>query len=310
MKLFIKTHLIFIVFLGVFYSIALFYWNEEAPKKFKKNINYRIGSYGHMFTRVNDIPNYNDIDILFLGSSHSYRGFDVRVFENHGYTCFNLGSSAQTPIQTEILLKRYLKTLNPEIVVYEVYPGSFCSDGVEAAVDLIANDENDWYSFLMTLKMANIKVANTFLYGLSRDVFNLNSEFIEPVERENAFDTYVSGGYVEKKVFHYKPKEQEEHHWKFDQKQIEAFNNVVEFLYAKDVNVVFIYAPITRGLYQSYTNNSSFDSILSPFENYYNFNENYPLNDAVYFYDEHHLNQDGVEMFNQKLIEVVDLTTD
>ena len=81
-----------------------------------------------------------NVDVLFLGSSHAYRGFDPRIFRKRGYSSFNLGSSAQTPSQTKVWLKRYLKHLNPKIVIYEVYPGTFSSDGIEASLDLV-----DWF---------------------------------------------------------------------------------------------------------------------------------------------------------------------
>ena len=38
---------------------------------------------------------------------------------------------------------------------------------------------------------------------------------------------------------------------------------------------------------------------------YYNFNNIMEVDDSLHFYDAHHLNQDGVELFNEKLIELV-----
>ena len=74
----------------------------------------RMGEEGHLNSRVKDIRNYHNVDILFLGSSHCYRTFDTRFYNANGYTCFNLGSSNQTPIQTYILLSQYLDSINPK----------------------------------------------------------------------------------------------------------------------------------------------------------------------------------------------------
>ena len=104
---------------------------------------YRIGSAGQMFNRVNDIPNHHGSDVLFIGSSHTYRGFDTRLFEKAGYKSFNLGSSAQTPMQTELLLHRYLDEINPKSIVFEVYHVLFQNDGIESMADLISNDHID-----------------------------------------------------------------------------------------------------------------------------------------------------------------------
>ena len=54
---------------------------------------------------------------------------------------FNLGSSSQTPIQTKMLLDEHLDRLNPKLVVFEVYPVVFQLEGVESALDFIANTE-------------------------------------------------------------------------------------------------------------------------------------------------------------------------
>ena len=94
-----------------------------------------LDSYGHMYSRISEIKNQEDVDILFLGSSHAYRGFDTRIFLENGYKSFNLGSSAQTPTQTKVLVERYLGSLNPELVIYEVYPKTFTMDGVESSLD-------------------------------------------------------------------------------------------------------------------------------------------------------------------------------
>ena len=83
-----------------------------------------------MFTRLKEVKTVKNVDILFLGSSHTYRGFDTSIFHDCGYSAFNLGSSSQTPIQTLTLANRYLKQLNPKLVVLEVYPGNFTGDGV------------------------------------------------------------------------------------------------------------------------------------------------------------------------------------
>jgi hypothetical protein len=44
---------------------------------------------------------------------------------------------------------------------------------------------------------------------------------------------------------------------------------------------------------------------MSSYSTYYNFNEKMTLNDSLHFYDANHLNQNGVELFNEKLIELL-----
>jgi hypothetical protein len=49
------------------------------PPFVTKNLFYRIGSFGHMYSRINELKTIKDVDILIIGSSHAYQGFDTRI---------------------------------------------------------------------------------------------------------------------------------------------------------------------------------------------------------------------------------------
>lgn len=303
MKKFILNIFSFIIFTGLFYITVLFFWGQYAPSNFQPNINYKIGSYGYTYSRLSDVKKVKEVDILFLGSSHSYRGFDTRIFSKNGFKTFNLGSSSQTPIQTEVLLDRYLDNLNPKTIIYEVYPPSFISDGVESSLDIIANDRNDLASLKMVLKINNIKTTNTFLYALPHDIFGLNESFTEPFVRNE--DIYVSGGFVEKKRDFFEPGPDYKKEILLNQKQLESFSNIVSLIRAKNIELILVYTPVSHIHYDSFSGNDSFDSIMNNCSEYYNFNKIISLDDSLHFYDSHHLNQNGVELFNAKLIEIL-----
>lgn len=295
--------MVFSLCAGLFYITVLFVWNRYAPSWSKPNINYRIASAGHMYSRLSEVKKYRDIDILFLGSSHTYRGFDPRIFTKHGLKTFNLGSSSQTPIQTEVLLNRYLKTLNPKMVIYEVYAETFMIDGVESSLDLIANDRNDLFSLKMALELNNIKTYNTLFYGFVCDLFNLNTWKIQSAVLGK--DKYLPGGFVEKEMEYFHPVPIKQKVISINPKQLEIFSQIVSMLKIKHIDLVLVYAPIPSSSYKSYSNNSYYDSLMNGYSRYYNFNEIISLNDTLHFYDYHHLNQLGVEIFNTKLIEIL-----
>src|SRR5690606_4167572 len=117
MKKILVSFLKFIFFAGIFYVLVLCIWSLLMPDFMAKNVRNCIGCYGHLNTRVKEISKFQDVDILVLGSSHAYRGFDNRVFEKQGLKLFNLGSSSQSPMQTNILLNQYVDELNPKLVV-------------------------------------------------------------------------------------------------------------------------------------------------------------------------------------------------
>ena len=299
---FLNKILIFILFVSTVYILLIIVSGLFLPEELTTNLNYRIGSNGHMFSRTKEIDKHKNIDILFLGSSHAYRGFDTRIFKENGLSSFNLGSSSQTPIQTNVLLERHIKEINPKIVIYDVYPDAMESDGVESSVDIIANSRNDFLSINMAYKINNIKTYNTLLYGFFRDIMNLNSDFVEEKIKED--DLYINGGFVERKS----PSKslsiaEEERNWVTNKSQIIAFEDNLEILKRNNTKVILVQTPYLN--YDKYLNNDSINRYYNKLGiPYYNFNEILDLSND-YYYDYSHLNQQGVEIFNYKLISIL-----
>lgn len=304
MRQFITNILKFGALAVVFYMVALFAFGLLFSWKMPlANLKYFQGSYGHLHTRLDEVRQTRDVDILFLGSSKAYRGFDPRIFKEAGYTSFNLGSSAQTPLQTKLLLERYLDRVKPRMVVYEVYPSTLSNEGIESALDVISNDKIDLNTFEMVVELCHTKITNTFLYGLMRGVLKLDEDFQESMVHGD--DTYVMGGFVEKKLSYFRYRKEEPKEWRINDEQFRRFEKVVEMIENRDIPIVLVNAPIASGRYDSYTNSEEIDQKLSEYGKYYNFNELMSLDDSLYFYDASHLNQRGVELFNHKLIEVL-----
>lgn len=271
-----------------------------------KNVRSCVGCYGHLYSRVKDAEKIKNPDILFIGSSHSYRGFDTRVFQKHGIKAFNLGSSSQTPINSKVLLKQYLDKINPKMVVIEAYAGTISADGVESSLDLLSNNKIDINAFNMALEVNKFQTYNTLLYGYFRQVFGLNKNFEEAqVQNES---TYIKGGgYVESKFKKNPLKEEPVEKWNINPKQIAVLKENIDYLKSKNISYIIVQAPITEKLYKSKTNNKEVDSLLSTFGNYKNFQGEIKLNDTLDFYDSNHLNQEAVVRFNEKFIEYFNL---
>lgn len=298
-KNFIGTLLKFSPVAVIIYLLLLVVWGDFMPEMFKKNLNYSIAGPGHTLTRLKEAHTAKDVDLLIIGSSHAYRGFDTRIFQQAGYNkVFNLGTSAQTPMQTKVLLERFIDEMKPKQVIYEVYPLTFSLDGVESALDVISNDANDTYSWNMAVDMGSIKVLNTILYSCYRQ--ELGDKVSEPGHRGS--DTYIPGGYIEKEMAHYTPQKQEPKTHELRESQEDAFKDIIQMFKDRKINYILVNAPVAPSLYQSYQNNSKFDSIMKTYGPYYNFNQIMRLNDTEHFNDADHLNQAGVRLFNEKLL--------
>ena len=192
------------------------------------NLNFKRGSMGHMHTRLREIPATHEPDLLILGSSHAYRSFDVRIFRQAGLSCFNLGSSNQTHIQTEVLLKRYLNEIKPGKILYEVNPEMFMIDGVESSLDIISNDKIDMLTLGMALNINHIKVYNTLIHAWFHHLIYPNEKYSEnPVKGE---DVYIPGGYVSRNITHFQPVKQDEQTIIIQEKQLHAFESNINLI--------------------------------------------------------------------------------
>ena len=300
MKRFLKRTLVFTIIAVIIYSILIILMGLFLSPKF--GVRYVKGLYGFTYSRLEEVKTIRNVNILFLGSSHTYRGFDPRIFKKEGISCFNMGSSNQTHIQTEILLKRYLDIINPEMIIYEVDPSIFSTEGVESALDLISNDKNDLESVKLALKLNSLMVYNTLAYSFLNDLFTGKIHFVEDSIKGD--DTYVKNGYVEKKLKYFKKTNFTKSEIKLNQEQVHAFENCISIIKKKNIKLVFIFAPVSNSLYSSYSNVLIFNGMMNNYGKYYDFNRIIQLDDSLCFYDPEHLNQMGVALFNTKLISV------
>jgi|SRR5690554_1143945 len=304
MKTFLRNVLIFSVIAAPIYFILVTAVGMAIPKNYKyvANISYRPGelSTGHLRTRISEIPKTNDVDILIVGSSHAYRGFDPRIFKRHDINLFNLGSSAQSPQQSYFLLEEYLDTIDPKKVIFEVYPETFTTDGIEAATDLISNDNLSFRLVVHSLSYANIRVINTLLLRIF-DQLILRSDRTESLTIRQ--DTYIPGGFVATEEGFFKPKEaRDQQAFSFKEKQFEFLEKSVQLLKDRDIPYIFIQAPVTNILNASKPTPNFFGERLSKLGLYHNYQGELDLDDNLDFVDNDHLSQAGVEKFNEAVI--------
>ncbi len=303
-KFFKNIFLFSLLAMCIYIALVIVWGNFFEKKAYKKNLNYATANYGHQFSRMKEVKTVQDIDLLFLGSSLTYRGFDTRIFRKAGFDVFNMGSSSQSHIQTELLLKRYLDNLNPKMVIYEVYPGLFTVDGIESCLNLMGNDFNDFETVKTAFKLPNFKVWNTLVYGFYADFTGKNDDLIED-PRKDYRDTYIAGGYVQRDLTFFKNTRHPVETWSLESSQLKAFENCIAMLKNRNIPYQLVQAPVTQAIYQSYTNNAEFDSLMMTYGAYTNFNNISVLDDSLHFFDERHLNQNGVTIFNNDLLKTL-----
>lgn len=233
-------------------GLVILWGNMFEEQACKKNLSYKTANYGHQFSRMQEIKTAKNVDLLFLGSSHTYRGFDTRIFRREGWNAYNLGSSSQSHIQTELLLRRYLKNLNPKFIVYEVYPGLFTVDGIESSLNLLGNDDIDLETVKTAFQLNHLKVYNTLIYGIYADLTNQHEGIVE-APRKN-LDTYIIGGYVQRDLTFYWRQMHPTATWELRKDQLHAFENSLEIIKNQNIPYLLVQAPVTENYFNSYTN--------------------------------------------------------
>jgi hypothetical protein len=301
---FIKSIVQFTIVLIPIYLLAILFCGKIFPPAMLGNLRYSFGPPTDTYFRLKEAQQFKDVDILFLGSSRAYRGFDTRIFNNAGYNSFNLGTSAQKPIQTEIILSRYLERLNPKIVVFEVCPAIFSGESIESSIDILTNSKLDKHSFSLLCKSKNIITLNCFIAEVYKSLFH-STKLILPNQVKGQ-DVYIKGGFVQSvQKFNAKTKEEQNDNLSINPDQQKAFENIIALLKQKKIKVILVQAPTMNAFYKNYPYNNNFDSKMRSYSSYVNFNKILKLNESINFYDVNHLTQTGVEIFNHELVDYI-----
>lgn len=270
-----------------------------APKLLVKNMRVG-GAFGFVGRRLEEARQKRNVDILVIGSSHAYRGYDPRIFRRNGYDICNLGSSAQTLIQTEYLMNKFSDDLNPKFVIIDIYPMLLNSDGLESTIDLVSNGEVSFETVKMTFNSNSLKAYNTLIFSSFNNILHLKDTKNGEFEGEK----YISGGYVETYKNSKSFKRREKSVISVSDDQLNALKRILKKLEVEKIPFVLVQSPFARSNYNSYVNNKSIDTLLSKFGPYYNFNEKLNL-PANMHYDDSHVNQYGVNIFNKYLIGIL-----
>lgn len=304
---FLRRALLFVVALPFVWFAFIILWGTVVPEKYRNNLIYSPAQ-GFMNLRMEEADTTEEVDVLIVGSSHAYRGIDPRRLEQNGIEAFNLGSSLQTPVQTQFLLRKYLDQMKPKIVVFEVGYKTFSSDGIEGAIDLVMNSADfDWDLVRMAVEVNEMTVYNSLAYTFFRKKI-IGETRADYLARHSVADRYISGGFVERKIPDYEgPNEFKSQVQPVNSLQQRSFEDCLRYLGSRNVKTILIQTPILYDYYTSISNIQEFDEyfrMVSVRDGYYNFSDSI-YEEKRYFYDHHHLNSVGVERFNEDLVNVL-----
>ena len=318
MKRFIQKNLLFLFICSICYFLSLaiiFLFIPQRLSTINANYTRHLSSSYLTFEEAKSIEN---VDVLFIGSSTAYRGFDPRIFQKKGMKVMNLGTPSQTPLNTNFILNRFLDCLNPRIVVYTQHPKLFESDGTESSTDIISglSIEKDFYEIIdIVFFHKNIRVVNTFIIKLFVFLSNAEIDNDEPGFLNDG--TYISRGYVSytKTANNTEIKEASKkseitkNEWKPLDFQLDYFKRNIEMLEIRNIPFLLVVPPVPSHSYNEYLfSNLHFQNYINRFGTFIDYNKYLNLSDSLHFADSAvHLNQNGVEVFNNFMIDRDDL---
>lgn len=311
MKAFLNKIMLFF-FVAILIAATFFVIISLSPKLVHRtNIKTTTGGYGASLLRYREALTYGEVDLVFLGSSHCYRGFDTRIFSSAGISSFNMGSSAQTPLNSFYLLKKYYQTLKPKKIILESYWSTFTSKGIESSIDIVSNVPLDKDLFKMVWLTPSASPTTTYLYeAIHRINYPLEKELIIPTELDN----YISGGFVQTKRIspNLNNKSFESKESIGDFIQLNFVDSIYHFCATYDIELLLISAPVFEKVPLQFMNYKEKMNELKIFSidrklQFINFNDVDLYNKINWdrkqdWYDDTHLTQNGVEKFNKLLL--------
>jgi len=313
MKRYITKAVIFLAGFWVVYVAAftLLY----VVKINKEPISFRFSRYlgskngDHITRSFKDFAeDTRPLDAVVLGSSHGYRGYDPRIFEQAGYHVFNLGTNAQPASGSYNIAKYFLPAGKTKTVLFDVYisakEGAASKEGNLALARSIPG-----LGAIVTAasNMGDIQGINIVLHRILADYLFHEAVSYDP----KYFDTgasYAGNGFAETKsgVSGVLPidKAVKTTDIRIDASERKHFEQCIALLQTRGFKVVLINHPAP-----SYNTGVSAEWLSTiqdvatayhvPFLDYH---AAPGFDDRIHFCDQNHLSQAGVEKFNALLI--------
>ena len=265
-----------------------------------------------MLVRMREVQQVKkDYDFLFIGSSHAYRSFDPREFNRKGITAFNLGSTSQTPFNSYYLLKEYLPSLKPEVVVLDLYWNMLTSSGIESTIDIVSNTEIKNSIGEMAASTKDVMVLHSVMANI---ILRIHKPLHQLEQQHDEEERYVAGGFVESNVKQNKLSVDELNQLEyntltFSERQLDYLHKIIQLCHQNNIKLVFVVTPVTKEFKNKVLNYTEYTSLISSIAKEhniplldYNSRSELKLHSIKDFYDSDHLTQCGVLKFNKLLL--------
>ena len=236
-------------------------------------------------------------DIIIIGTSHAYRGYNPEIFLKHGLKARSLATSSQSLKSSYVVAKSLVNKNNCDLVIIDLYERIFANSSLESTADLVQHLPDNISAAKMAWEAKDIRALNMFATRLVS--YNSKPLFDSDVEMKDGFGTSNDTIAFPLKKRYY------DYTYQSNPEQFIYLKKLVNYLKAEGIMVVLAECPLPYFVDSS--NHQKFLKDLEPVIKelevpFYNYTYNSGLNEITLFYDDNHLNHSGVNLYNEKLI--------
>lgn len=300
MKLMVQNSLKVLLVACVIYAAVIFIFSNVQL------IDRRMSSYflpnmqrngGQEMQMMRDLTsNQTKYDAIVLGSSHAYRGYDPRIFEQSGISLFNAGTSAQNAKGSLVLYNEYLRNRS-DIFILDIYDPVFELEGTESNMRLIQNVPTNEAALALVQQEFKIYTLNALAVRLAS---------INPTDEAPNAD-YIKNGFCEKKGILYAVEPLNDSVFDANEEMFVAFEKMIKQMQADGKRVVLCSHPLpaSAGLRNYHDKflarfNPLIERLGVPYIDFTYYTEGFGINE---FADISHMNQQGVKLYNRLLLQ-------
>lgn len=286
-----------VLYLALFFALTRIRIGDH-PLIYRTNDYYQSRG-GVSYTKFRDWAAGGNYDVVVIGSSHAYRGYDPRIFQERGYRMFNMGSSAQTPLSTYAVLEGYVTKDRAPLVVIDVYENAFDHPGVESVSDLTRNMDSDRSAALLAASFRDLRGLNMLALRMMDKGSPASWSHVDYVGNGAAISPDSAGAQVKypgRRPFH------------LNERQLERFLSCLDLCAERGLRVVlcshFYPRQGERARHAGFK--AMLDSVLAGRQErpeWFDFADTPDIDDRDHFCDHNHLNAAGSRIFTERLVD-------
>lgn len=299
MKLLLRHSLIFLLISLSIYLIIfgiLFSVNIGGIPLVYRAVQGNVLKGGGTYIKTHRFKQNELYDIVVIGTSHAYRGYDPRIFEKYGFKTYNLGTSDQKMMCTYFLIKNYINHKNCKLLMLDLYDRVFSQTNIESYSDMIQNIPSDKAALEICLSSKDLRAINML-------TLRMYNKIAKPLDTDTT--GYINGYLPTKKQLRL-PAKNRDYVYQTNKESLYYLDKILAYLSEEGVKMVLVEHALPSVV--RVPDHKLFRNDINPILNKYNvqwfdYTNDSTLTGIQYFADESHLNVKGVNIYNHRLIE-------